>query len=101
MSHDPKHSPVAEQCEDVDPDEIRAIEETFGTIVVKEEIDARRMLRPQPSLDPNDPLVSRNARMTRLSLTFVLAELALVAKVLDIRHYLFLHVPFNGERKQL
>jgi hypothetical protein len=40
--------------------EIQVAEENLGTIVVCEkETDPRKALRPVPSLDPNDPLVSR------------------------------------------
>lgn len=59
MSSTQKHPAALEHHENVDPDEIRAVEETFGTIVVAKEADARQMLRPQPSLDPNDPLVGQ------------------------------------------
>jgi len=33
------------------------VEEAIGTIIVDESETGRRTLRPQPSLDPNDPLV--------------------------------------------
>jgi hypothetical protein len=94
--------PVADQREDVDSDEIRAVEETFGTIVVSEnETDPRRILRPVPSLDPNDPLVGQLPPPTIIALMFVLAELAFVAKIHGLLDRLFLHVPFDGKRKQL
>jgi hypothetical protein len=94
--------PAAEQHEEVDPDEIRAVEETFGTIVVSEnETDPRRTLRPVPSLDPNDPLVGRLPPLTIMALMFVFAELAFVAKIHGLPDRLFLHVPFDGKRKQL
>jgi hypothetical protein len=32
-------------------------EEAIGTIIVDENETGRKKLRPQPSLDPNDPLV--------------------------------------------
>ncbi|KAH8817481.1 major facilitator superfamily domain-containing protein [Xylogone sp. PMI_703] len=57
MSPERKYGAESEQHEHVDPDEIRVVEESFGTIVVpKDETDPRRLLRPEPSLDPNDPL---------------------------------------------
>ena len=100
MSTIPKHLAAPEHREDVDPDEIREVEESFGTIVVSEEADARQMLRPQPSLDPNDPLVGCLPPVAMASLIFVLAELAVVEKVLDLRHHLLLYIPIHGERKQ-
>jgi hypothetical protein len=33
------------------------VEEAIGTIIVDENETGRKTLRPQPSLDPNDPLV--------------------------------------------
>ena len=43
--------------------DLRAAEEALGTIIVAEkERDSRSALRPQPSLDPNDPLVSLKPR---------------------------------------
>ena len=42
--------------------DLRAAEEALGTVIVAEkERDSRSALRPQPSLDPNDPLVSLKA----------------------------------------
>ena len=99
MSSTQKHPAALEHHENVDPDEIRAVEETFGTIVVAKEADARQMLRPQPSLDPNDPLVCQ-PRSTMPMLMFTLVELAVVAKVLDLQHNLLLHIPIHGEREQ-
>ncbi|RFU24129.1 hypothetical protein B7463_g12211, partial [Scytalidium lignicola] len=59
MSQEQKPQSDSEQREYAvdDPDEIHAVEETIGTIIVSEkETDPRRMLRPVPSLDLNDPL---------------------------------------------
>jgi hypothetical protein len=36
---------------------IEHAEEAMGTIVVDVNVTGRHTLRPQPSLDPNDPLV--------------------------------------------
>jgi hypothetical protein len=100
MSHDQKQTPVSAHQEDSDLDKIRAVEETFGTIVLTEDSDPRRMLRPQPSLDPNDPLVGRLSHAAILELTAMRSELAFVAKVPHLWHYMLLHIPLDREREQ-
>lgn len=43
-------------------------EETIGTLIVDETESGRRTLRPQPSLDPNDPLVYLPAEILKFKL---------------------------------
>jgi hypothetical protein len=44
-------------------------EEQVGTIIIDENSSGRSALRPQPSLDPNDPLVNLPSRPHSFLLT--------------------------------
>ena len=92
-----------EHCQDEPPD-VYTAEATLGTITVPEEKQESCYARsPQPSSDPNDPLVSLQPLLVMISKRYQpnsALELARVGEVCHSRYDLLLHLPGYRQRQQ-
>jgi len=77
--------------------------EAIGTIIVDENETGRETLRPQPSLDPNDPLVSIRNQVASLQIKAnkVSIELASKTEICYLLHHLRVHLPRYRECVQI
>ncbi len=80
---------------------IEHAEEAVGTLVVDVNETGRHALRPQPSQDPNDPLVRTANGLEDARFADDGEELASAAKVLHVHHHLLLHCPCYGQRVEI